>query len=118
MTSTNSTAGVPLTLTHAERFDQFDAANPEVYSTLVRLAREWVTLTGSDSLGIAALYERTRWEIAIRTDDPEFKLNNNHKTFYARKIMRQEPDLAGLFKRRSSPEADRWDALHKHGLAA
>lgn len=101
-------------LTRTERFEKFHAENPRVYEVLVALAREWVTRTGRDRLGIATLYERARWDIAVATNDPEFKLNNNWKTYYARLIMLQEPDLAGLFARRSS-EADVWAALVKHG---
>jgi len=89
------------------RFEQFHAENPHVYETLTRLAREWITKTGHRKLGIATLFERARWEIALATNDPDFRLNNNWRAFYARLIMRQEPDLAGLFHLRIS-EADGW----------
>lgn len=93
--------------TMAEKFDQFHADNPDVYTTLVRLAREWVTSTGHHRLGIKTLYERARWEIAIATSDPEFRLNNNYTAFYARLIMCQEHDLADMFDLRASA-ADQW----------
>lgn len=90
----------------AERFEQFHDDNPRVYAILVRLAREWVQATGRRTLGIKALWERARWEMAITTRGDEFKLNNNYHAFYARKIMAQEPDLAGIFKlRRSAADA-------------
>lgn len=91
--------------TMTEAFAAFHAANPRVYTELVRLAHEWCWHTGRNKLGIKTLYERTRWEIAIATSDPDFKLNNNYTAFYARLIMHQEPDLAGLFTLRTS-EAD------------
>lgn len=90
-------------------FERFHAANPRVYEVLVRLAREWVGRTGRHKLGIATLYERTRWEIALATSDPDFKLNNNFRAYYARLIMLREPDLDGLFDLRAS-EADEWIA--------
>lgn len=96
-------------LTIAERFARFDQANPRVYSTLVRLAREWVAQTGRRKVGIATLYETARWHIAIATSDPDYKLNNNFRSFYARKIMREERDLHGLFDLRRSA-ADEWAA--------
>lgn len=74
---------------------------------LVRLARQWVDETGRHKLGIKTLYERARWEIALATTDPDFKLNNNFTAFYARLIMRREPDLADLFDLRHSA-ADMW----------
>lgn len=95
-------------LTAARRFEQFHAANPNVYRVLVALAREWVRRTGRLKLGIATLYERARWDLAIVTDDPDYKLNNDHRAYYARLIMRQERDLTGLFDLRRSPEADQW----------
>jgi hypothetical protein len=89
------------------KFDQFHTENPRVYRILVRLAREWVTGTGRNKLGTKALFERARWEIAINTSDPDYKLNNNYTPFYARLIMYREIDLAGLFDLRVS-EADDW----------
>jgi hypothetical protein len=93
--------------TPANKFMRFHRNNPNVYETLVRLAREWVQRTGRHKLGIASLFERTRWEIAIATSDADFKLNNNYRAFYARLIMAQEKDLDGLFNLRTS-EADWW----------
>lgn len=45
----------------------------------------------------------------MSTSDPDFKLNNSYRAYYARLIMAQEPDLAGLFALRKS-EADNWTA--------
>jgi hypothetical protein len=77
----------------------FHREHPEVYDLLVRLAREWVSLTGR-RLGIQALVERARWEHYIKKDEGKFKLNNSHCAFYARLIMEREPDLKGLFELR------------------
>jgi len=96
--------------TATERFEAFHESNPRVYEVLVRLAREWVARTGRHKLGIGALYERARWENALATTDPDFRLNNNYRAFYARMIMAREPDLAGLFDLRVS-EADSWLAI-------
>jgi hypothetical protein len=103
--------------TIADRFEEFHEANPKVYVVLVRLAREWVNRTGRRKVGIGALYERARWEIATATNDPDFKLNNNFRAFYARLIMCSEADLADLFDLRSSG-ADEWIAGYLHRGAA
>lgn len=94
-------------LTTAERFERFHEANPHVYRTLCRLARQWVNRTGRRKVGIGALFERARWEISIETNDPDFKLNNNYRAYYARLIMATEPDLGELFELRRSA-ADEW----------
>jgi hypothetical protein len=84
-----------------ETFLAFHAANPWVYDALVRLAREWVRL-GRRHLGIGMLFEVLRWEWNRATADPasDFKLNNNYRSRYARLMMDQEEDLAGLFELR------------------
>lgn len=91
----------------AERFEEFHRDNPVVYRTLVTLARQWVDQTGRHKMGINALVERTRWEVAITTSDPDFKINNSYAPYYARVIMRDEPDLDGIFDLRRSA-ADEW----------
>lgn len=88
--------------TTAERFAEFHLKSPDVYHTLVALARQWVERTGRRRLGIATLYERARWEIAVTTSDPDFKLNNSYRAYYARLIMAREPDLQELFATRKS----------------
>lgn len=84
------------------KFEKFDDEHPEVYRELVRLAREWVSV-GNARLGIATLFERLRWEWHVTglTDRDGFKLNNNYRSHYARKIMANEPDLDGLFETRT-----------------
>jgi hypothetical protein len=103
--------GQQLSLTYnatmSDRFEQFHTENPRVYATLVRLAREWVTQTGRHKIGIKSLYEVARWQIALATNDPDYKLNNDFTAYYARLMMHGEPDLDGLFDLRSS-SADEW----------
>ncbi len=95
-------------LTTAERFEAFNLANPHVLDTMTALGRQWRARHGPDAkIGISALYERARWEISFFTKDPDFKLNNDFRAYYARLIMLREPDLAGLFELRKS-EADEW----------
>jgi hypothetical protein len=80
-------------------FAAFHAAHPEVYATLARLAR--VALArGRSRIGIKRLWEVMRWDLDVGEDDGEFKLNNNYPSRYARLLMRQERDLAGLFETR------------------
>lgn len=98
MTEDESTAG---------RFEEFHRDNPLVYATLCSLARQWLARTGRHKLGINSLVERVRWEIAMRTNDPDFKINNNYAPYYARLIMATESDLDGLFELRTSA-ADEW----------
>lgn len=92
--------------TLAERFRKFDQDHPQVYATLLWLAREWRRRTGRTRVGIAALYERARWELAIQTGESP-SLNNDFRAPYARKIMAEHEDLRDLFETRRS-QADQW----------
>jgi hypothetical protein len=83
------------------KFELFHAKNPHVYDILVDLARTWKANTGK-RIGIAALYERARWQIAFSTTDVDLKLNNDYRAYYSRLIMQNEEDLAGLFNTRAS----------------
>jgi len=78
-------------------FNEFHREFPEVYSRLVRLSHDWVA-AGHARLGIATLFERLRWEWHFAGEDADgFKLNNNFRALYARKIMEENPSLDGLF---------------------
>lgn len=89
--------------TDEELFADFHRRNPQVYRILVRLAREAIG-KGAQKLGLRMLWERLRWEINFSTDTPNdtepFKLNDHLIARYARLIMAEEPDLAGIFETR------------------
>jgi hypothetical protein len=86
-----------------ERFDKYHAENPQVYTSLVSLARQVMENNRSRKIGIGMLYEVLRWQYYLVTDGTEeYKLPNDFRAFYARKIMEQESDLAGCFNTRKS----------------
>jgi hypothetical protein len=87
------------------RFRKFHEGHPEVYAALVRFTREAIARTGRRRVGIAAVYERARWELSLRTSGSP-ALNNSYKAFYARLIMAQEEDLQGVFETRASVADD------------
>lgn len=83
-----------------QAFETFHAANPQVYDTLVRLARQYRARVDTTP-GIGMLWEVMRWTIAMETRDVSvWKLNNNLRSRYARRIMEREPDLADAFETR------------------
>ena len=81
-----------------ERFEQFHEENPNVYDLVVKFSRQMANRR--NQCGMKMIWERVRWETAITTNDPEFKLNNNYTAHYARLVMRNEKDLEGFFKTR------------------
>ena len=81
-----------------ERFEKFHAANPQVYTSLVSLARQVLERNRARKMGIGMLYEVLRWNRYLQTDSEDgYRLPNNFKPAYARLIMEQEPDLDGVF---------------------
>ena len=85
----------------ATDFAAFHACNPHVYDELVALARR-LRARGIDRYGIAGLFEVLRYDYTLRTGGEPFKLNNSYRAYYARMIMANESELAGLFELRTS----------------
>lgn len=79
-----------------EAFQRFHRAHPEIYNAIVAKARQ-ARANGLQKYGIGALWEIMRWEFAMKRSG-DFKLNNNHRAWYARLIMFVEPDLKGFFE--------------------
>lgn len=102
-------------LSTSEQFDQFDRDNPHVYDTIVRLARQ-LRMEGYEKVGISLIYSVARWQLRTRTttEGTGFRLNDHYQSFYARKVMAENPDLDGIFDLRKA-EADDW-ATEKYGL--
>jgi hypothetical protein len=85
------------TLSIREQWLVFHAANPAVYSAIVRIARD-LRARGFERCGIALIFERLRWLHAIRTQGDDYRLNHNWRAWYAREVMAREPDLADFFE--------------------
>lgn len=84
------------------RFEDFHRRHPEVYAELLRLCRQW-RLTGHTAWSIKGAFEVLRWQrhIAGLADDHEaYRLNNNYTARYARLLVREHPELEGLFELR------------------
>ena len=82
-----------------ERFEEFHAANPQVFTALVATARA-AKSKGYDYWSIRGAYEVVRYNSRqTKTDDP-FKLNDHYCSRYSRLIMATVPDLAGFFRLR------------------
>lgn len=91
--------GPPPGQTIEEAFEAFHAANPHVYRTLVAMAWE-AKNRGVRKVGIGMMFEVLRWNHALQTGGDEFKLNNNFRSYYSRRIMLDDPRLEGIFETR------------------
>ena len=75
----------------------FHMDNPHVYEEVKKIALD-LKRSGRDFYGIGAIFEIVRFHRAMTTNDPIFKLSNNHRALYSRLLMKQEPELEGFFK--------------------
>jgi len=84
-----------------EAFERYHAENPEIYVKLVEFSLQ-AARAGARHFGIRMIYERLRWYTRIEARNDIFKLNDHYHAFYARKLMNEYPELAGMFETRSS----------------
>ena len=83
------------------QFWAYHSDHPEVYEMLVQYAKQWRDKRGAEAIGgMKMIWERVRWEMAIRASDETYKCNNNLHAYYARLIMERNPDLDGIFRLR------------------
>jgi len=75
----------------------FHRDNPHIYRLVCRYADEVIAL-GLKEYAIATIWERLRWHLTIETKDPEFKLPNNHRAYYARLWLHDHPRHPGFFR--------------------
>ena len=85
-------------MSNQEKFNQYDQNHPEVYQYLLKLCRN-AQATGIKKYAISPLVEITRWHLNInRGLQEEFKIRNDFKPWYARKIAAENPEFEGFFE--------------------
>lgn len=82
-----------------QRFITFHLANRHVYGALEQLALR-AHKAGVQKLGIGALVETLRYSASLQTAGDAYKVNNNHRSLYARMLIRNHPELRGLIELR------------------
>lgn len=88
-------------ITRREMFEAFNAANPQVYANLEKLAGQLIS-KGRKKIGIGLLTEVLRWEFYLQTEDPnsEYAINNNYRSYYARLLVERHPEWNEAFELR------------------
>ena len=82
-----------------QAFATYHAENPNVYQALVELARKSRRYRPDRVIGIQMLFEVLRWNYytSVHTTE-EYKFPNAFAAGYSRLIMKNEPDLKGIFR--------------------
>ena len=94
----------------------FHRMYPKVWDYFDRFTEDLIA-RGFSHYSVNAIFERIRWETDIADSDggSTFKLNNNHRSFYARKFMRDYPQHAGFFRLRYQP-SEHWSPVNRSEL--
>jgi len=79
-----------------EDFAVFDAANPQVFAALEKLAIRY-SCGGKTRIGIKFLWELLRYEYRIATNGAPFSLDNRYTSRYVRKLLATHPELDAAF---------------------
>lgn len=80
------------------QFERFDEENPQVYEVLQRLAAKW--LAEHSQVGVGMLWEVMRWQLGVESNAEDYRLNNNYRSRYARKLLDEHPEWTGRIKTR------------------
>jgi hypothetical protein len=89
-------------LTIQEQYEEWrESPEGKLAYSLCRDAALTLKDRGFKHFGIAAIWERARYEAAIQTGPKQaFKLNNNWRSRIARELMNNEIELVGFFETR------------------
>jgi len=83
----------------------FHRSHPEVWALFVGFTFEKIRL-GHTHYGAKAVMERVRWETGSGASKPEFKVNNNFPSFYARRFAKAFPEHRDFFRTRVQNSAN------------
>ena len=84
---------------HARKAREWMDEHPEAMRLFERLALQSASTRGK--FGINFLAERIRWEFRIERRDAQFKINNNHRPYIARELVRRHPNLGQFIEMRT-----------------
>lgn len=87
------------TMTPADRFAAFHAANPRVAEAVEVMCRQW--LARHPKVGLKAVFERLRWESGLSTVGDCWRLNNVYTAYYARLMLDLHPEWVGRIETRA-----------------
>ena len=84
-----------------EAFTKFHLENPQIYKLFKVYFNYLHHRKGWQRVSAKLIIERVRAEVLVETSDPEFKINNNFTTHYARLFVKENPQYEKCFEFRS-----------------
>lgn len=89
-----------------EAFAEFHKSNPKVYTYFKVYFNYLHKRKGWMRVSAKLIMERVRWEVIIKTGDPDFKINNNYTAHYARLFVKEHPEYKKCFEFRRVQELE------------
>ncbi|WP_367132774.1 MULTISPECIES: hypothetical protein [Streptomyces] len=86
-----------------ERFEAFHELNPWILDHLETLTADCIA-RGLPRVGIGMLFEVLRWQYGRATLGEPWRLNNNFRSRYVRRILERHPEWISLFEIRALRE--------------
>jgi len=83
------------------KFWEHHRNNPHVYKALKKIIFRAIE-KGYKHFSIDMAYQILRWETGVTSDDADYKLNNNFRSFYGRLFVLDYPQYSDLFSFRKS----------------
>ena len=79
-----------------EAFNKFHSENPLIYEHFKTFALEWLA-SGARKISSKQVIGRIRWFVSVETKDEDFKINDIHTAYYARKFVSDYPQYIDNF---------------------
>jgi len=77
-------------------FTSYHKENPNVWKAFVECAKA-TRARGFQRYSANGIFEIIRWHTGVNTEGQGFKVNNNFRADYARKMMDEFPEFKGFF---------------------
>lgn len=77
-------------------FNRYHEENPHIWDGFVKYAKE-AKSKGFRNYSANGIFEIMRWHTGIEGNG-EFKISNNYRPDYARKMMTEYPEFEGFFR--------------------
>ncbi len=80
-------------------FAKYDRENPQIWEAFKKYAHQAKT-KGFKHYSAAGIFEIIRWHTGV-TGIGQYKISNNYKPDYARKMMKEDVEFDGFFRTKS-----------------
>ena len=78
-------------------FKKYHKENPHIWEAFVKFAFQ-AKARGFKNYSANGIFEIIRWHTAVHANSESYKVGNNYRPDYARKMMKEYPEFEGFFR--------------------